>query len=71
VRGRPRTVSAERGYGEARVEDDLCGLGVCTVVIPGQAEPTSPEVYEHRRGFRRTVQWRIGARIRTVKRQYG
>jgi hypothetical protein len=31
---RPRTVTADRGYGEACVEDYLQDLGVLTVVIP-------------------------------------
>jgi IS5 family transposase len=31
---RPRTVTADRGYGETSVENDLHELGVRTVVIP-------------------------------------
>jgi IS5 family transposase len=74
TRRRPRTVTADRGYDEARVEDDLHALGVRSVVIarkgrPGKARPAR----EHRAAFRRTVKWRTGseARISTLKRQYG
>ncbi|SNR94874.1 hypothetical protein SAMN06272737_1452 [Blastococcus mobilis] len=34
TRRRPGTVTADRGYGETRVEEDLHDLGVRTVVIP-------------------------------------
>ena len=70
---RPRTVTADRGYGEARVEDDLHELGVRTVVIPRKGRPgKARQAHEHRRAFRRTVKWRTGseARISTLKRQY-
>jgi len=70
----PRTVTADRGYGEARVENDLHELGVRTVVIPRKGRPgKARQAHEHRRAFRRTVKWRIGseARISTLKRQYG
>jgi IS5 family transposase len=36
---RPRTVTADRGYGAARVEDDLHELGVRTVVILREGRP--------------------------------
>jgi IS5 family transposase len=71
---RPRTVTADRGYGEAAVENDLHDLGVRTVVIPRKGRPGKPrQAHEHRRAFRRTVKWRTGseARISTLKRQYG
>src|SRR5512133_3865877 len=71
---RPRTVTADRGYGEARVDNDLHELGVRTVVIPRKARPgKARQAHEHRRTFRRTVKWRTGseARISTLKRQYG
>jgi transposase, IS5 family len=70
----PRTVTADRGYGEAAVEDDLHGLGVRTVVIPRKGRPgKARQAHEHRPAFRRTVKWRTGseARISTLKRQYG
>jgi IS5 family transposase len=73
TRRRPRTVTADRGYGEARVENDLHELGVRTVVIPRKGRPgKARQALEHRRAFRRTVKWRTGseARISTLKRQY-
>jgi IS5 family transposase len=36
---RPQTVTADRGYGEARVENDLHNLGVRTVAIPRKGRP--------------------------------
>ena len=71
---RPRTVTADRGYGEAAVENDLEQLGVRTVVIPRKGKPgKARQAREHRPAFRRTVKWRTGseARISTLKRQYG
>jgi IS5 family transposase len=40
---RPRTVTADRGYGEKKVDDDLHKLGVRTVVIPGRANRARPD----------------------------
>jgi IS5 family transposase len=37
---KPRTVTADRGYGEKKVEDDLHDLGVRTVVIPRKGRPS-------------------------------
>jgi transposase, IS5 family len=71
---RPRTVTADRGYGEARVENDLHEIGVRTVVIPRKGRPgKARQVHEHRPTFRSTIKWRTGseARISTLKRQYG
>jgi transposase, IS5 family len=68
------TVTADRGYGEAGVENDLHDLGVRTVVIPRKGRPgKARQAHEHRRAFRRTVKWRTGseARISTLKRQDG
>jgi IS5 family transposase len=71
---RPQTVTADRGYGEARVENALHDLGVRTVVIPRKGRPgQARHAVERRPAFRRTVKWRTGseARISTLKRQYG
>jgi IS5 family transposase len=38
----PRTVTADRGYGEASVERDLQDLGVRQVAIPRRAKPPGP-----------------------------
>jgi len=70
----PRAVTADRGYGQAGVEDDLHALGVTRVVIPRKAKPsTARRELEHRRPFRRLVKWRTGSegRISTLKRGYG
>ncbi len=70
----PRTVTADRGYGEKSVDDDLHDLGVRNVVIPRKGRPwRAPPSREHRPAFRRTVKWRTGSegRISTLKRGYG
>lgn len=67
-------MTADRGYGEARVEADLHALGVRTVVIPrkGQPGPTRRAV-EHRPSFRQLVKWRTGCegRLAHLKRRSG
>jgi IS5 family transposase len=74
-RGRPpRTVTADRGYGEKKVDDDLHKLGVRTVVIPRKGKPSKArQAAEHRPAFRKTVKWRTGSegRISNLKRVYG
>jgi transposase, IS5 family len=70
----PGTVTADRGYGEKRVDDALHDLGVRTVVIPRKGKPgQARQAEEHRRTFRRTIKWRTGSegRISTLKRGYG
>lgn len=70
----PRTVTADRGYGEKTVEDDLRDLGVRNVVIPRKGKPSAGRrAEEHRPAFRRTIKWRTGVegRISTLKRGYG
>ena len=71
---RPRTVTADRGYGEKKVDDDLRAQGVRTVVIPRKGRPgKARHAEEHRPAFRRTVKWRTGSegRISSLKRGYG
>jgi IS5 family transposase len=71
---KPRTVTADRGYGEESVEDDLHDLGVRTVVIPRKGRPgRARQAQERRPAFRRTVKWRTGSegRISNLKRGYG
>src|SRR4051794_20942182 len=59
----PRAVTADRGYGEARVETDLHDLGVRTVVIPRKGRPgKARQTAEHRPAFRKIVKWRTGRR---------
>jgi transposase, IS5 family len=71
---KPRTVAADRGYGEAGVDDALHDLGIENVVIPRKGRPTKArQTTERRRGFRQTVKWRTGCegRISHLKRSYG
>jgi len=71
---KPRTVTADRGYGEQGVDDDLAALGVRHVVIPRKGKPDKArQAVERRRAFRRTVKWRTGSegRISTLKRGFG
>jgi transposase, IS5 family len=70
----PRTATADRGYGEASVDNQLTDLGVKNVVIPRKGKPSAARrAEEHRKSFRRTVKWRTGAegRISHLKRGYG
>ena len=70
----PGTVTADRGYGEAKVDQQLSDLGVTNVVIPRKGKPSQARrAEEHRKAFRRTVKWRTGAegRISCLKRGYG
>jgi len=70
----PRALTADRGYGEAKIDEALGDLGVKTVVIPRKGKPsTERRATEHRRGFVRLVKWRTGSegRISYLKRRFG
>ena len=70
----PGTVTADRGYGEAKVDQQLSDLGVKNVVIPRRGKPSQARrAEEHRKAFRRIVKWRTGSegRISHLKRGYG
>jgi transposase, IS5 family len=70
----PRSVTADRGYGEPATERELQALGVRTVAIPRRARPSAARrAVEHARGFRALVKWRTGCegRISYLKRGYG
>lgn len=70
----PRTVTADRGYGEAALDRELTDLRVANVVIPRKGKTTQARrAIEHRKAFRRTVKWRTGSegRISHLKRGYG
>jgi len=59
---KPRTATADRGYGEKSVDDALHDLGVRHVVIPRKGKPgKARQAEEHRPAFRRTVKWRTGS----------
>ena len=70
----PSAATADRGYGEAAVEDELHALGVEQVAIPRRGTPSSTRrAHEHTRSFRRLVKWRTGCegRISHLKHRYG
>ena len=70
----PRAATADRGYGEASVENQLHGLGVRTVAIPRKGKPgTQRQRHERRPAFRNLVKWRTGSegRISHLKHRYG
>jgi IS5 family transposase len=70
----PRTVVADRGYGEQRVEDELRDEGVRHPVLPRKGRPSAARRQtEARRAFRRHVRWRTGSegRISCLKRDFG
>jgi len=70
----PKEVTADRGYGEKAVEDELCSIGVKTVAIPKKGRP-NPErrKRESSRRFRELVKWRTGCegRISHLKHSWG
>ena len=70
----PRTVAADRGYGEQRLEDGLRDLGVRYPVLPRKGRPSiARRNVETRRAFRRHIRWRTGCegRINCLKHNYG
>ncbi len=70
----PRAVTADRGYGEAAVEQRPPRARCAPRGHPPQkqAHCGAPQ-FEHRRAFRDKVKWRTGSegRINHVKRSYG
>src|SRR5450631_2840948 len=71
---KPRTVTADRGYGEASVDEALHDIGVRNVVIPRKGKPCIAWwAADHRPAFRKSVKWRTGSegRISSLKRGYG
>jgi len=74
TRTAPSKVTADRGYGEAKVDQDLHDLGVKTVAIPRKGQPgAARRATEHSRVFRDLIKWRTGAegRISHLKHRYG
>jgi IS5 family transposase len=70
----PGAATADRGYGEAAIDDDLHALGVEQVAIPRKGTPgAARQAHEHTRSFRRLVKWRTGSegRISHLKHRYG
>jgi IS5 family transposase len=74
TRRKPRTVTADRGYGEAGTDDELHDLGIRNVVIPRKGKPSKArQDAERGQAFRRHLKWRTGCegRISHLKRNYG
>jgi transposase, IS5 family len=70
----PKAVTADRGYGEAKVDAALEVLGVERVAIPRRGKPGAARQKVQRGGaFTKLVKWRTGseARISHLKRDYG
>jgi IS5 family transposase len=70
----PKAVTADRGYGEAKVDAELEALGVRRVAIPRRGKPgAARQQLQRGRAFTRLVKWRTGseARISHLKRDYG
>ncbi len=70
----PGAATADRGYGETAVDDQLHALGVQNIAIPRKGQPSAARrAHEHTRSFRRLVKWRTGSegRISHLKHRYG
>jgi IS5 family transposase len=70
----PKAVTADRGYGEAKVDAELELLGVKIVAIPRKGRPgVARRRVERSRGFRKLIKWRTGSegRISCLKREAG
>jgi IS5 family transposase len=70
----PKAATADRGYGEASVEDALRELGVRHVVLPRKGRPNAARrEIQNRRAFKKMVRWRTGCegRISCAKRDFG
>jgi len=70
----PRAVTADRGYGEAKVETQLHDLGVQHVAIPRKGRPgAARQAVESSRRFRKLIKWRTGSegRISYLKHSWG
>ena len=69
----PKMVTADRGYGEAAVEDALVAIGVGTVVLPRKGKPSpARRAVEQKPSFQNQVRWRTGSegRISCLKRDF-
>lgn len=70
----PDAVTADRGYGQASVDQQLEDLGIGKVAIPRPGTPSEKRRAEQNQDdFRELVRWRTGAegRISALKRQHG
>ena len=70
----PKAVTADRGYGEAKVDAELDTLGVKHVVIPRRGRPgAARQKIQRSARFTKLVKWRTGceARAACLKRDWG
>jgi len=70
----PKAVAADRGYGEAKVDAELQGLGVRHVAIVRKGRQSAVrQAVERRPRFQKLIKWRTGSegRISALKRNYG
>ena len=70
----PRAVTADRGYGQASVDDDLAKLGIDLVAVLRKGKTSQKrQAIEAADDFVELVKWRTGAegRIAALKRQHG
>jgi IS5 family transposase len=70
----PKAATADRGYGEPKVETELASLGVKHVAIPRKGRPGAErQKIEQAPRFRKLVKWRTGSegRIAHLKRSCG
>jgi IS5 family transposase len=70
----PKTATADRGYGEEKVETELFTMGVAHVAIPRKGRPgVQRQKIESAPRFRKLVKWRTGSegRIAHLKRSAG
>jgi IS5 family transposase len=70
----PDAVTADRGYGEGAVGQELSDLGVKTVVLPTKGKPSAARRgVEQKPQFQKLVKWRTGSegRISCLKRDFG
>lgn len=70
----PTACTADRGYGEAKVETELHDLGVTHVAIPRKGRPGAQrQRVESSRRFRKLIKWRTGSegRISHLKHAWG
>jgi len=70
----PKSVTADRGYGEASVEMELESMGVKHVAIPRRGRPgPHRQQVEFSPRFRKLIKWRTGSegRIAHLKRSWG
>jgi IS5 family transposase len=69
----PKTVTADRGYGEAKVDAEIESLGVRRVAIPRRGKPGVARLKLQRsRWFTKLVKWRTGSegRVSSLKRDW-